>query len=145
MKKAVFSILLCTSFFVSYYADGEESYNLHTLGFFRQSLESLSSGDYDNAILYSSNVLKRDPNSSVAYTVRARAYYEKGDTVNAIEDCTKAIYHDKNNVSAYSIRASAHAKNGNMNRAVSDWQAVLKINPKNTDAINYIELAKNVQ
>jgi len=146
MKKVVFSVVLCMCFFMSVYnASGQESYNLHTLGFFKQCLESLAAEDYDNAIIYSSQVIKRDPNSSVAYTIRARAYYEKGDIANAIADCTKAIDYDRSNVSAYSIRAGAHAKNGNMSRAVSDWKAVLRINPEHTEAISHIKLATNAQ
>ncbi|MDR1838912.1 MAG: tetratricopeptide repeat protein [Treponema sp.] len=146
MKKAVFSFLLCLCFFVSVFqAYGQEKYNVHALEDFKHSLESLVKGDYDNAILYSSYVLRRDPDSSVAYTVRARAYFEKGDMANAIADCTQAINRDKNNVSAYLIRANAHAKNGSVNRAVSDWKAVLRINPENADAINNIELATNAQ
>ena len=124
---------------------GQESFNVHALEDFKKSLESLVTGDYDNAIRYSSNVIRREPTSSVAYTVRARAYFEKGDMTNAITDCTQAINCDKNNVSAYLIRANAHARNGSVNRAVSDWKAVLRINPENADAINNIQLATNAQ
>ena len=146
MKKAVFSLLLYLCFFVSVFqAYGQEKYNVHALEDFKHSLESLVKGDYDNAILYSSYVLRRDPDSSVAYTVRARAYFEKGDMAHTIEDCTQAINHDRNNISAYSIRAGAYAKNGNMNRAVSDWRAVLRISPENANAQYNIELAGSAQ
>jgi len=146
MKKIVFSVVLCAGFFISVFqANGQSSFNIYALEDFKKSLESLMTGDYDSAIRLSSNVIKREPTSSVAYTVRARAYFEKGDMTNTIADCTQAISHDRNNISAYSIRADAYAKNGNMNRAVSDWRTVLKISPENTVAQHNIELATSAQ
>jgi len=146
MKKIVFSVVLCVGFFMSVFqAYGEESFNVHALEDLKKSIESLIAGNYDNAILYSSGVIRREPTSSIAYTVRARAYFEKGNMANAIADCTQAINHDRNNLSAYSIRADAYAKNGNMNKAVSDWKAVLKISPENTIAQHNIELATSAR
>ncbi|MDR1838537.1 MAG: hypothetical protein LBQ93_02985 [Treponema sp.] len=146
MKKIVFSIVLCVGFFISVFqANGQANFNVHALEDFKKSLESLITGDYDSAILHSSNVIRREPTSSVAYTVRARAYFEKGDMTHTIEDCTQAINNDRNNLSAYSIRASAYAKNGNMNRAVADWRAVLRISPENDVAQHNIELARSAQ
>lgn len=112
--------------------------------YFKQSVEYLISGDYDNAIVYSSRVLARDPNSAIAYTVRARAYFEKGAYSNAVYDCGQAIRRDNNNVSAYSIRANAFAKMGDLAKAIADWQSVLKINPENINALKNIELATTV-
>jgi len=146
MKKIVFSVVLCVGLFMSVFqANGQSSFNVHALEDLKKSIESLIVGDYDNAIFYSSNVIKREPASSVAYTVRARAYFEKGDMTNTIADCTQAISHDRNNASAYSIRADAYVRNGNMNRAVSDWRSVLKISPENTVAQHNIELATGAQ
>jgi len=146
MKKIVFSVVLCACFLISVFqANGQSSFNVYALEDLNKSIESLIAGNYDNAILYSSGVIRREPNSSVAYTVRARAYFEKGDMTNAIADCTQAISHDRNNISAYSIRANAYAKNGNTNRALSDWRAVLKISPENTDAQRNIELVTSAR
>jgi len=146
MKKIVFSIVLCAGFFMFVFQTyGQESFNVHALEDFKKSLESLVTGDYDNAIRYSSNVIRREPTSSVAYTVRARAYFEKGDMTNTIADCTQAISNDRNNLSAYSIRAHAYTKSGNMNRAVADWRAVLRISPENAEAQRNIELARSAQ
>ena len=138
----IFLLLICTAI---PNAAGQENYNPFTLDFFKRSLEYLVIGDYDNAIIYSNNVLRRDPNSAVTYTVRARAHYEKGDLANAIADCTQAIRLDRNNVSAFAIRASANARSGNTERAISDWQAVLRINPDNVDARRNIDLIRSTQ
>jgi Tfp pilus assembly protein PilF len=121
--------------------NGQESYNYYTLEYFKKSLESLVSGDFYSAINNCSQVLRRDPNSAVTYTIRARAYYEIGDMSKAIEDCTQAIRIDKNNISAYSIRANAYARANDKNRAVRDWQTVLRMNPENAEAKYNLELA----
>jgi tetratricopeptide (TPR) repeat protein len=139
IKIRIFFLLLVFCAFT--HVNGQESYNYYTLEYFKQSLECLVNGDYYNAISCCSQVLRRDPNSAVTYTIRARAYYELGDMPKAIEDCTQAIRIDKNNISAYSIRANAYAKANDRNRAVRDWQAVLKMNPGNAEAKYNLELA----
>ena len=138
----VFALLFFMIFLTVPHINAQDSYNIFTLEYFKQSVESLIMGDYDDAISQSTQVIRRDPNSSVAYTVRARAYYEKGDTANAIADCTQALRLDRNNVSAYSIRANAYVKNDDLNRAITDWRAILRINPESIDAEHNIELAQ---
>jgi len=143
-KRAIISLSLVLFFLaVIPNAYGQETYNFYTLEYFKKSLECLVVGEYDNAILNSSNVIRRDPNSSVAYTIRGRAYFEKGDMNNAINDCTQAIRLDKNNISAFSIRANAYVRTGNLTRAITDWEAMLRINPENTEARQNIETARS--
>ena len=125
--------------------NGQDSYNVFTLEYFKQSLECLMIGDYDSAIRNSTLVINRDPNSSVAYTIRGRAYFEKGDMTNAIRDCSQAVSLDRNNISALSVRANAYVKNNDMNRAIADWQAILRLNPDNEGASHNIELARGGQ
>jgi Tfp pilus assembly protein PilF len=138
----VFFLLFIMIFLTIPNSNAQDSYNIFTLEHFKKGVECLMKGDYDNAILECNNVIRRDPNSSVAFTVRARAYYEKGVFVNAIADCTQAISLDRNNVSAYSIRANSHVKNDDLNRAIADWRSILRINPDNTEAQYNIELAQ---
>jgi tetratricopeptide (TPR) repeat protein len=139
-KTGIFFFLI--AFCAVIHVNGQESYNYFTLEYFKQSLQCLVNGDYHNAINYCSQVLRREPNSAVTYTIRARAYYEIGDMPKAIEDCTQAIRIDRNNISAYSIRANAYAKADDKTRAVRDWQAVLRMNPENAEAKYNLELAE---
>ncbi|MDR2964458.1 MAG: tetratricopeptide repeat protein [Treponema sp.] len=122
-------------------ATAQEEYNPWALRYLKQSIEALAAGDYDEVITQSNLVLRIDPSSSVSYTIRARAYFEKGDIENCIADCNQAIRFDRNNLNAYSLRASAHARTGSLDRAISDWQAVLRIDPENEVAQNNIALA----
>jgi len=142
MKKSLFafSMILTAAFFtMPAYLNAQESYNYYALDYFKKSLECLISGDYDNAILNCSQVLIRDPNSAVTYTIRARSYYEKGDMVRAIDDCTKAINIDRNNVSAFIIRAKAYTSRNDSVRAGRDWLTVLRLNPDNAEAKFFLE------
>jgi len=138
-------IIICLFLFllVFSYASAQEEYNPWALRYLKQSIEALVNGDYDEVIVQSNLVLRIDPNSSVSYTIRARAYFEKDDMERAIADCNQAIRLDRNNLSAYSLRAHAYARTGGLERAISDWQAMLRIDPNNETARQNIEIAIN--
>jgi tetratricopeptide (TPR) repeat protein len=102
-------------------------------------------GDYYNAIISCSNVIKADPNSAVSYTIRARAYYELNEFDRAITDCNQAIKLDKNNAAAYNTRGNAYGKKGDYKRAISDWRTAVRINPNLEEAKYNIELAMKQQ
>jgi tetratricopeptide (TPR) repeat protein len=141
-RQLVFSLLFFILVFTAVVnVNGQESYNYYALEYFKKSLEYLVVGDYDNTIVNCNQVLMRDPNSAVTYTIRARAYYEKGNTAKAIEDCNQAIRIDRNNVSAYSIRGNSYILTGDRTRALRDWQTVLRLSPDNPEAKRNIELA----
>jgi tetratricopeptide (TPR) repeat protein len=142
-KRAFFSALICLFIFMAIpSAEGQTSYDARALAPFRSSLENLMHGEYEQAIADCNQVLRYDPNSSVTFTIRARAYYELGDLDKAIADTTQAIRFDRNNVGAFTLRASAHTKKGDLDRAISDWQAVLRIDPNNDDAKQNLEKAR---
>ncbi|MCL2271610.1 MAG: hypothetical protein FWC19_02235 [Treponema sp.] len=138
VKKGLFGFLLIVFTGFSH-VDAQESYNYYALEYFKKGLECLVSGDYDNAILNCSQVLIRDPNSAVTYTIRARSYYEKGDMAKAIDDCSKAINIDKNNISAFIIRAKAYLGRNDNTRAGRDWLTVLRLDPHNAEAKQFLE------
>jgi len=142
-KWALFVLLSTFCFFaVITNASGQSEFNPRALEYFKRSLECLIIGDYDNAILNCTVVLRYEPNSAVTYTIRARAHYEKGDMENAIADATQAIRLDRNSINARIIRGNAYVRSGNFDRAIADWQAVLRIDPENTEARQNIELAR---
>jgi len=119
-----------------------QEYNPITLEHFRKSLEYMRNGDYINAINSSTIVIGRDPKSSVAYVIRARAFYELNEFDRAIADCTQAIREDRQNAGAYVIRGNAHAQKGDRKRAITDWESALRINPNISEASHNIEVAR---
>jgi tetratricopeptide (TPR) repeat protein len=146
IKRTVFTVLLCFFIFVSIpCVYSQQDYNPVALEHFRRSIQYIMLGDYYNAIISSNNVIKLDPNSAVAYTIRARAYYEMNEFDRAITDCGQAIKLDRNNAAAYNIRGNAYGKKGEFKRAISDWQAAIRINPNLEEAKYNIELATQQQ
>jgi len=141
-KGALFALLAVLFFFAGLTNAIGQDYNPRALEYFKRSLECLIIGDYDNAILNCTVVLRYDPESALTYTIRARAYFEKGDMGNAIADATRAISLDRDNISAYSIRGNAYIRSGDIDRAIADWQQVLRRDPENTNASQNIELAR---
>jgi tetratricopeptide (TPR) repeat protein len=142
VKRPLITLFLCVFLFAfSTGADAQEEYNHYALEYFKRSLEYLVIGDYNSVIASCNEVLRRDPESSVTFTIRARAFFELGDYDMAIADCTQAIRFDRNNISAYTIRGNSYARKGDMTRANTDWRAVLRINPENNEARINIELA----
>ena len=148
-KQVVFSFFLCLFIFISihnlYSQQTQRDYSPVVLSHFKHSLEYIMAGDYPNAIISCSNVIKADPNSVVSYTIRARAYYELNELDKAIADCSQAIKLDKNNATAYNIRGNSYVRKGDFKRAISDWQSAVRINPNLEEAKYNIELAMKQQ
>jgi tetratricopeptide (TPR) repeat protein len=145
IKWTVFTVLLCFFIFVLIPRVYSQDYNPVALEHFKRSIEYLMLGDYHNAIISCNNVIRLDPNSAVAYTIRARSYYEMNEFDRAITDCNLAIKVDRNNAGAYNIRGNAYGKKGDFKRAISDWQAAIRINPNLEEAKYNIELATRQQ
>jgi len=143
MRKRILVILILTV--IIPFAGAQQPYNQVALEHFKQSLEYLMNGDYQNAIISSNNVLRIDPFSAVSYVVRARAYFELNDYDRVVADCTQAIRHDRNNAAAFVIRGNVHARRGDLQRAISDWQAALRINPDLAEAQQNIATARQQQ
>jgi len=144
-KQTVFAVLLFFFFFVSIPVYSQQDYNPLALEHFRRSLEYMMIGDYYNAIISCNNVIRLDPNSAVAYAIRARAYFEMNDIDRSLSDCNQAIKIDRNNAAAYNIRGNIYVKKGDYKRAISDWQTAVRINPDLEEAKFNIELAKKEQ
>ena len=139
MKKTLL-IVLCLSFLAIPQVHAQDLHSEY-MALFRNSLENLLKGDYEQVVPDISRVIRRYPDFAIAYVIRARAYYEMGEFDRAIADCTLAIRYDRNNAGAYSVRAGAHVKKGDFNSAIADWRAVLRITPDNADAVTNIEQA----
>ena len=146
IKRIVFTVLLCFFLFVSIPVfSQQQDYNPLALEHFKRSLQYMMLGDYPNAALSCTNVIRIDPNSAVAYAIRARAYFEMNDLDKSLADCNQAIKLDRNNAAAYNIRGNIYVKKGDYKRAISDWQAAVRINPDLEEAKYNIELAKKEQ
>jgi len=123
-------------------AHAQQPANRFALEHFKQSLNFLMKGDYENAVNSCNQLIRLDPNTAVNYIIRARAFYELNNFDRTIDDCTQAIRLDRNNSSAYAIRGNAYRQIGNYSRAIEDWEMALRLNPENREAMHNIELAR---
>jgi len=145
IKRAVFIVLLCLFVFVAIPVYSQQDYNPTALENFKRSLQYMMIGDYYNAVLSCNTVIRIDPNSAVAYAIRARAYFELNELDKSLADCNQAIKIDRNNAAAYNVRGNIYVKKGDYKRAISDWQAAIRINPDLEEARYNIELANKQQ
>ena len=144
-KQITLAGLLFLNFFIIQQVYGQTEYDPKALAFFKSSLVNLAHGEYEKAIADCNQVLRIDPNSSVTYTVRARAFFEIGDMDRVIADCTKAISNNRNNVSAFNIRASAYGIKGDYDRAIKDWETALRLDSGLDEAKVNIEKVKKLR
>ncbi len=86
-----------------------------------RSYESVSAGEYDEAIEFASKAIDLEPGLINNYINRSWAYSEKGFYENAIEDSDKAISLDPENFFAFNNRGLAYHRMDNIERALEDY------------------------
>ena len=94
--------------------------------------KSFEKRDFDQAILYFTEVIKLEPDNPFAYNKRGMSYINKKDYNLAIADFSKAIkLEPKKNGDFYMDRGCAYAINGNNALAIADLEMALNIDPQN--------------
>jgi tetratricopeptide (TPR) repeat protein len=103
--------------------------------------------NYDKAIVYYDEVIRRDPKDAEAYYYRGDAYYGKNDYDKAISDYTEAIRLglEPRYVEVYYNRGKAYAEKGHYGKAIEDYESALRINPDDSYAQYAIDILKSVQ
>ena len=90
--------------------------------FIDESNESLKKGDWDAVINSTTEALRLNPSSEIAYTNRAGAYVNKGMYKEALEDCNKAIKINPNYSLAYNTRGQTYLLMGKKKEAALDFE-----------------------
>jgi tetratricopeptide (TPR) repeat protein len=105
----------------------------------------LARGDLERAIADESQAIALDPSDPVAYTYRARAYYESRQPQQAIDDYTRALGLDRGQSEAFYGRGLAHASAGDVEPAVADLTRYLELAPQAGDRASVEELIARLQ
>ncbi len=92
--------------------------------------------DYDLAIAYFNEALRRNPRYADAYANRARAYNLKGEYARALADCDQALRLDPDNVPAHLARAYTYRRKKDYDRAIAEATIALRLDPKSAKAYN---------
>jgi tetratricopeptide (TPR) repeat protein len=101
-----------------------------------RGLSALEKSNYDLAITCFSEVIRLDPEDSMAYNNRGFAHGQKGEYDKAIADYTEAIRLNPTYALAYYNRGDAYGDKGERDRAVRDYTTAIRLNPNMADAFN---------
>jgi tetratricopeptide (TPR) repeat protein len=97
-------------------------------------------GEFDEAIKYYTEAIKKENNFASAYYMRAMAYSQKEDDDSRIEDLDKVIELSPDNVDAYLERADAFVCKEFYKPAKKDLEKVLEMDENNEMAIKYLAM-----
>lgn len=101
-------------------------------------------GKYEAAIECYSRGMEADSMNVLLPANRAMAFLKLEKFKEAEEDCTKAISLDNTYSKAFARRATARVSLGKLEEAKTDFQAVLKLEPGNKQALNELQKLQDV-
>ena len=99
-------------------------------GYLQRGTEAHLEGKLDDAIVYYTEVVSFQPNSSIlakAYAARASIYASKREYNLALLDFTRAIEENPNEIIAYYGRGTIYGISGEYNLAIEDYTKVLEL------------------
>jgi len=96
---------------------------------FDRGFSSLSTGQYEIAIMAFTKSIEADPQSAEAHCNRGVARFFMRDYDRAISDFDRALEIKENYVEAYCNRGVAWANKGKYDRAIADFTRVLNLKP----------------
>ncbi len=85
---------------------------------------------WSNSITLWSHELERNPNFSIGYSGRGKAYADMGENHKALDDLNKAIQYNPKDVLAYKTRANVYVKLGDYQKALKDLDKAIKVDPE---------------
>jgi len=100
-----------------------------------------SLGNYDNAIICYSKILRADDLNDAAYLSRAKAYSQKGDMYNAIADYNSALRLNPYQISVYKERGILLVKIRSYRRGAEDLDKAITMEPDNGQLYYYRAIA----
>ncbi|MEH2247992.1 caspase, EACC1-associated type [Nostoc sp.] len=109
--------------------------------FYDRGLDKSNKKDYKGGIEDFNEVLRLDPNFTIAYYNRGYARNELKDYKGAIEDLNQYIWVNPNHANSYFSRGWAYYNLDNYKQAIIDYNKTIQINPKYAFAYNNRGLA----
>ncbi|XP_006890929.1 PREDICTED: tetratricopeptide repeat protein 12 [Elephantulus edwardii] len=106
-------------------------------------------GDYETAVSYYSEGLKKLKDMKVLYTNRAQAYIKLGNYQKALVDCDWALKCDEKCTKAYFHMGKAHLALKNYSASRECYQKILEVDPKLQtqvkDSLNQVNLQEKAE
>lgn len=98
------------------------------------ALAHFKKGDYQRTLSALDDIIRRHPNSALAYGNRGAVYFQLKKYDEAVKDYTQAIGLGQNDTVTVLNRASAYSKTGEFDKALDDCNAIIRVNPRNAVA-----------
>jgi tetratricopeptide (TPR) repeat protein len=86
-------------------------------------------------------VIKKEPETALAYNNRGQAFLEKGELDNALADFSKVIALNQSYDTAYNNRGIVLSKTGHPDKAMEDFDKAIALNPLYDEAYNHRGIA----
>jgi tetratricopeptide (TPR) repeat protein len=112
---AVFSLARCASLVAN--------------GSHRVGIKQLYAGNFNKAIWYYSEAIKRDPDNAEYYYYRSAAYLGLGRVRESIDDLDFAILLDPGNWEFYNSRGLFYVVDGEFVKALENYNTAINLNP----------------
>lgn len=96
----------------------------------KQAEKLLEDDKPDEAINLCNQILKENPDNSMALAFRGWAYIKTDKYDLAFEDCNKALQIDPRNKVAFNYRGACYESKGETTKALIDYAKAMKIDPK---------------
>ena len=93
-------------------------------------------GDYQSAIAFFSDVLRRDPGFAAAYQLRGASYEAIGQLALALKDFDTLIELTPSSAAAYNNRCWVLARSQRFAEALADCNQALSLNPYDSEALH---------
>ncbi len=100
---------------------------------------------YRQALDLFMNILKINPQHSVAHSRIGVIFGKMGDLTKAFEYLNKAVELDNNNYQAYADRGYAYSLTGNTEKSIKDYEKALEINPNDFNTLYNMAYAYELQ
>ncbi|MCP4098030.1 MAG: tetratricopeptide repeat protein [Planctomycetaceae bacterium] len=100
----------------------------------QEGLKSSNEGDYQNAILSFTNVIRLEPGMAEAHYYRGLARYQVGLYEEAIADYSRAILIQPVFPEAFLNRGLARHRLGDYQAAIEDMEQAIELNPRDGNA-----------
>lgn len=106
----------------------------------RKAQENANGNFYDPSQPYepSEEIIRLNPDNSVALINRALEYTKRKDYQKTITDCSRAIEIDSDCLEGYSLRAIASYKLGEYTKAIADFRQAIRINPNHMSSLQIL-------
>jgi tetratricopeptide (TPR) repeat protein len=128
------SIAGCITFSIATWFFQSPKFVENTQQLFQEGVTKYNQGNYKEAVDNLTQVIKLEPQNSLAYNRRGDAFYRLGDYQKSQTDSSQAITLNPQDANAYYDRGFSSYELGKYKEAIADYTQAIKLNSQNAYA-----------